>query len=322
MSFWSNKKVIVLGGGGFIGSHVTELLVEEEADVTVVVRSERSSNNLRKVKNKIKTVKKNLQSLDDCRNIIKGHDIVFNLAAKTGGVGHNAKHHARMFYDNASISTMLLEAAHLENVERCEYTSTADIYPGNCTIPTPESEGFKNEPELTSRGYGWAKRMAELQTQFYAEEYGMKISVIRVPGAYGPRDDFEKERCHVIPSFIMKTLEADSSISIWGSGEQTRAFIYVKDVARGILDVTEKYPTCKPVNIGPNEDISIKNLAEMIINILNKDLKIEFDLSKTVGFQRKLPDITLAKSIINWNPKYSLEEGLKETIGWYKESLN
>ena len=321
MTFWKDKKVTVVGGGGFLGSHVVELLANEGSKVKAVVRSQRSLENLHNIKDKISIIQKSLNSVEDCREVVKNSDVVFNLAARVGGVGYNVKHPARMFFDNAFISSILLEAAHVENVERYELTSTVDVYSNNCIIPTPESEGFKDEPEKTSAGYGWAKRMAERQAIFYNEEYGMNISIVRPAGIYGPRDDFDKERSHVIPSLIMKILEAESSISIWGSGKQKRSFVYVKDVARGILDTTEKYAVAKPLNLGTDIEIEIKDLASLIIKQTGRNLNMEFDLSKPEGYNRKKPDISMAKSKIQWSPKYSLEEGIRETLTWYTESI-
>lgn len=320
MTFWQDKKVVIVGGGGFLGSHVTELLVKEGANVKAITRSSRSMQNLYWIKNKINITQKDLGSLEDCRSAVKGSDIVLNLAARVGGVGYNVKHPARMFFDNAYVSIMLLEAAHLENVERYELTSTVDVYANTCTIPTPETEGLKDEPEVTSAGYGWAKRMAELQARFYSQEYGMKIAVVRPAGIYGPRDDFDKERSHVIPSLIMKVLETKSSISIWGSGKQKRSFVYVKDVAQGVLDATEKFTVASPLNLGTETEIEIRDLAALIVKITGRDLKMEFDLTKPEGYNRKKPDVSKAKSEIQWNPKYSLEEGIRETIEWYKGS--
>ena len=317
MSFWDEKKVLVTGGGGFIGSHLVERLLQHGSKVRVVGRSEKPINLINCLK-KIDYVKADLSKMENCMKVVHRMDAVFHLASKVAGIEYNVAHPADMFKTNTLLNLMILEASRKENVERYQCTSSICVYPRYCKVPTPESEGFKDDPEPTVLGYGWAKRTAELQARFYAKEYGMKIAIIRPTNAYGPRDDFSLETSHVIPALIRKVYESDDAITVWGSGNQTRSFIYVEDLARAMMEVTEKYAVADPVNIGTEEEVTIRDLAHLIVKLSGKNLLVKFDSNKPEGQPRKFADITKAKEKINWRPKFTLKEGLEKTIDWYK----
>ncbi|KAJ8136677.1 hypothetical protein OY671_010110, partial [Metschnikowia pulcherrima] len=160
-----------------------------------------------------------------CRRACKGQDVVLNLAAVVGGVGYNSKHHASSFRDNMTLQSNVLEAARSEGVARYLVVSTALLYPRDCRIPTPESEGFRDAPEATNRGYGWAKRMGEYSGQAYAEEYGMSVAIVRPYNAYGPRDHYDPEKSHVIAALVRRVCMGESPLKVWGDGKSTRAFL-------------------------------------------------------------------------------------------------
>jgi GDP-L-fucose synthase len=317
--FWEGKKVLVTGGAGFIGSHLVEKLIGLGSHVRVADNLEKGNlNNLQSFIEKIEFVNTDLTQYENCEKAVKGMDIIMHLAAKVGGVGYNISHPATMYERNVLLNTLVLDAAKNENVERYLCTSSACVYPRYCTIPTPETEGFEDEPEVTNRGYGWAKRMAELQAQFYKEEYGMKIAIVRPYNAYGPRATFNLEEAHVIPSLIKKTFDTNDQLVVWGNGEQSRAFVYVKDIVNGMILATEKYAVADPLNIGTDEEIKIKDLANLIVKLSGKTIKIIFDSSKPAGQPRRNADITKAKKVVGYKPEISLEEGLKTTIDWYR----
>jgi len=317
LSFWSERKVLVTGGGGFIGSHLVERLLRYGSKVRVAGRSEKQIN-LVNCLEKIDYVSADLSKMENCIKVVHRMDVVFHLASKVAGIEYNVAHPAEMFETNTLLNLMMLEASRIENVERYQCTSSICVYPRYCEVPTPETEGFKDDPEPTVLGYGWSKRVAELQARFYANEYGMKIAIIRPTNAYGPRDDFSPETSHVIPALIRKVYESNDVITVWGSGNQTRSFIYVEDLARAMMEVTEKYAVADPINIGTEEEIIIKDLANLIIKISGKNICVKFDLTKPEGQPRKFADITKAKEKINWRPNFTLKEGLKKTIEWYK----
>ena len=317
-SFYKGKNVLVAGGGGFIGSHLVELLVESGARVRVAQRTY-PSKNLTAVLSKIEFMPTDLSQLEECLKATKGMEIVFDLAAKVGGVQYNTNHPGTMFFSNSILSLNMLEAARVERVDRFMCASSTCVYSPTATVPNQEEDGFKDNPDESNIGYGWAKRTAELGAKFYAREFGMKIATVRPANVYGPRDDFDSETSHVIPALIKKVCESTESIDIWGSGNQTRSFVYVKDVARAILLATEKYAVVDPINIGTDEEVTIKELIDLIIRISGKDLAVRFDTSKPEGQIRKAASISRIREKLNWSPSYSLEEGLKETIEWFKE---
>jgi len=212
----------------------------------------------------------------------------------------------------------MIEAARVEEVERFLVVSSACVYPHDAKIPTSETEGFKNEPEPTNGGYGWAKRMAEKLGMYYAEEFGMKVGIVRPYNAYGPRDHFNPKSSHVIPALIKRVMDGENPVTVWGSGKQSRAFLYVDDLADGMIQAIEKYPVPNPINLGTNEEITIKELIKMIIHIIGSDTKVIFDVGKPDGSPRRNSDNVKAKEHIGFQPKIGLDEGLRKTIVWYK----
>jgi GDP-L-fucose synthase len=320
MSFWNGKRVLVTGGAGFIGSHLAQALLAEGASVRVADNLENGSiANLSSIRDHVEFLKLDLTELENCRKAVNGMQAVRNLAARVGGVGYNLQHPGQMLTHNLLLGTMVLEAARLAGVERFLCVSSACVYPRYCTMPMPEAEGFRDLPEPTNLGYGWAKRSAEMQAQLYAQEYGVRVAIVRPYNTYGPRDHFELERSHVIPALIKKILDNQDPVVVWGSGEQTRAFVYVKDVVTGMLLATEKYPEAVPLNIGTEEEISIRDLVKEICEISGREPQITFDVSKPSGQPRRNADITKAKSLIGYQPHISLRDGLERTINWYVE---
>lgn len=320
-NFWQNKKVVVTGGAGFIGSHLVEMLVDFGALVTVVDNLENGRlDYLNKVRDKIIFLQEDMRDLKKAKKVCRGQKIVLNLAAKVGGVDFNQQHLGTMFRDNVMINTNVLEAAREAQIERFLVVSSACVYPRHCTIPTPEAEGFKDNPEPTNEGYGWAKRVGEIQGKLYAREFGMKIGIARPYNTYGPRDHFEPEKSHVIPALVKRIYDGENPLTIWGDGEQSRSFVYVTDVAKGLLEVAEKYSIADPLNIGSNEEIKIKDLVKLIIKLSGKSLKLYFDKTKLVGQPRRNCDNTKAKEKIGFKTQVNLEQGLKKSINWYLKS--
>ena len=308
------------GGGGFIGSHLVERLVRSGALVRVLSRStEKVRWNLRDCLDRIELIQGDLSRLEDCVRSVRSQDAVFNLAGDVGGIGYNFNRHGITFLSNVSVNIVLLEAARLENVERYECTSSTCVYSREKSLCAKEEDGFVGDPEPTVLGYGWAKRVAELQARFYAADYGIKVAIVRPSNAYGPRDDFSPETSHVIPALIRRVFESSNDITVWGSGRQTRSFVYVEDVVRGIMDVTERYAVADPINLGTQEEITIEELVKLIIRLIGKNLRLRFDASKPEGQPRKFADISKAREKIGWKAEFALEDGLRKTISWYKD---
>lgn len=321
MNFWKGKKVLVTGGAGFIGSHLVDELTKSSARITVAdVLPKNKTKNLKYLKNSVKYIESDLRILENCLKATKSCEVVFNLAAKVGGVHYNIAHPATMFSDNVTININMLEAARKAGVERYLTVSSACVYPRFCTIPTPEVEGFDKDPEPTNFGYGWAKRMSELAAKTYAEEFGMKIGIVRPYNTYGPRDRFEEERSHVTPALIKRAIDGEDPFIVWGTGTQTRAFIYVKDLVKGMILALENYPVPDPINLGTDNEITIRELVTLILKIAKKKPKVVFDTTKPEGQPRRNCDNTKAKKILGFEAKTPLTEGLAETIEWYQSN--
>jgi GDP-L-fucose synthase len=319
MSFWSQKRVVVTGGRGFIGSHLVERLLEVCANVKVAdsAHPNGATNDFATVDVEFHQV--DLADPENCRRICRGADIVMHLAAKIRGVGYNVKHHGEMFFSNAVMNLHMMEAARLEGVDRFLCVSTVGVYPKECKVPTPEEDGFKGEPEDSGYGYGWSKRQAEVQARCYKNEYGMKIAIVRPWNVYGPRMDFDLETAPVVSSQIRKVLQAKDVLTVWGDGEQSRSFTYVSDEVAGMMLAVERYPEADPLNIGTSEEIKIKDLVRLIVRLTGKNLKIVFDTGKPTGAARRCPDISKASRLIGYQPEVSMGEGLQKTIAWYRE---
>lgn len=317
-NFWKNKKVLVTGGTGFIGSHLLEKLLEKESIVTVLdhIKPEKLKH-IEHIKQKIRLINGDCDNLQDALKGAEGQDIVMNLAARVGGIEYNRTHQGSILARNLGIGTNVLEAAKQMKVERFLVVSSACVYPHDALVPTPETEGFKNGPEPTNGGYGWAKRVAELLGKYYAEEYGMNIGIVRPYNAYGPRDHFDPEKSHVIPALIRRVFQKENPLLVWGSGKQTRAFLYVEDLAEGMIAAIEKYPVPEPINLGTDEEVSIKELIEKIITISGLKIKVQFDTSKPDGSPRRNSNNSRAMDLLGFKASTSLTDGLKKTIEWY-----
>ena len=301
MSFYKNKRVFVTGGTGFIGAHLVRALKSVGAKVTAPSRQEAD-----------------LSQADAVKRAIAGHDLVFHLAAAVGGIHYNQTHPASLLHQNLLPTLNVLEASRKTKVNRMLMVSSACVYPRFCTVPTPETEGFKNEPEPSNYGYGWSKRMAEILAKTYVQEYGMKIGIVRPYNAYGPGDNFDQDRSHVIPALIKKVIDGENPLVVWGDGSATRSFIFVSDVVIGMMLAMEKYPVPDPINLGTTEEISIKNLAELIIKLSGKKTKIKFDPSKPNGQPRRNCAVSKAKKILNFTAKTKLKQGLPQVINYYR----
>ena len=317
MSFeWKNKRVLITGGAGFIGSYLTELIVQEAATVTVVDDLSRGQlGHLARVINDIRFVQADLRYLDACEGVCSGQDVVLNLAAPVFGLEYSVRHHGEMLTSSLMISSNVLEAARRKGVSRCLVCSSSCVYPDDALVPTPESEAERGSPESANRGYGWAKRIAEAQAQYYAEEYGMEIAIGRPFNAYGPRDYIEGEKAHVIPALIQKALTAAEPIRVWGSGNQTRSFVHARDIALGLKLITERYACADPVNIGHDEETTIRDLITRICRLAAKPCEVVFDTSKPEGAGRKAADTTKLRAVtLGFVPSVTLDQGLEEML--------
>jgi len=248
-------------------------------------------------------------------------DIVIHLAAAVGGIGANRKHPARFFYDTAIMGMLMIEHARRFNVEKFLSIGTVCSYPKFSPTPFREENLWEGYPEETNAPYGLAKKMLLVQLQAYRQEYNFPGIYLIPVNLYGPRDNFDLESSHVIPALIRKFLEARASgspaVSVWGSGNATREFLYVEDAAEAIALAAEKYSKAEPVNLGSGQEISIYKLAHLIQELTGYQGAIEWDSSKPDGQPRRFLDTSRAEKEFGWQAKTDFREGLQRTIQWY-----
>ena len=226
------------------------------------------------------------------------------------------QHHGEMLYNNTVIQLQMLEAARQNDIKRFLVVSSSCVYPDDAPAPTPELQTMTGLPERVNEGYGWAKRIAELQARYYHDEYGMNIAICRPFNPYGGRYRWSGEKSHVIPILVKRVLDGQDPLVVWGSGRQRRTFLHARDTARLMMIVTERYPQAKPVNIGYDDDISIAELVSLICDLSGKHPKIVFDTSKPEGRFRKSADAALLRRISNnYEPEIDLRRGITDLLG-------
>lgn len=313
-NYWTNKRVIVTGGAGFLGSFVVQKLKDRGASDIIIPRIE--EYNLID-KNDIERLFKNTLIGIDPANMV-----IIHLAANVGGIGANREHPAEFFYDNLMMGVELMHQAWKNGVGKFTAIGTVCAYPKFTPVPFKEDDLWIGYPEETNAPYGLAKKMMLVQSQAYREQYNFNSIFLLPVNLYGPRDNFNPRSSHVIPALIRKVIEAqergDKEIVAWGDGSPTREFLYVEDAADGIVSATENYNESEPVNLGSGYEISIKDLTEMIIKLTGFTGELKWDTSKPNGQPRRGLDVTRAKQKIGWSAKMNFETGLVNTIEWYK----
>jgi len=309
MGFWDNRRVVVTGGSGFLGSFVVARLHSAGAKEVVVPRSR--DYDLRE-----KSQAERLYR--DARP-----DVFIHLAAVVGGIGANRANPGRFFYDNAAMGLHAIEAGRVAGLEKFVCVGTICSYPKFTPIPFREADFWNGYPEETNAPYGLAKKMLLVQLQSYRQQYGMNGIYLIPVNLYGPRDNFDLETSHVIPALIRKCLDAKDSaaseIVAWGTGTATREFLYVKDAADAIVIAAEKYSKPDPVNLGSGQEISIRDLLEQIRTLTGFSGSIGWDSSKPDGQPRRCLDTSRAFAEFGWRATVSLSEGLPNTIDWFQE---
>jgi GDP-L-fucose synthase len=305
--FWTNKRVVVTGGAGFLGSFVVERLKERGCKDVTVPRSREHD-----LRDRDAIVRLYRQSRPE---------IVIHLAAVVGGIGANRTNPGRFFYDNAIMGIQLMEYARQFGIDKFVALGTVCAYPKFTPIPFQEHHLWDGYPEETNAPYGLAKKMLLVQAQSYRAQYGFNAIYLLPVNLYGPRDNFDLESSHVIPAMIRKCVEAKEAgkkeIVLWGDGSPSREFLYVEDAAEAILLAAERYDGDQPVNLGTGEEIRIRELAELIKNEVGFQGRIDWDPTKPNGQPRRCLDVSRAKNLFDFHPACPFREGIRKTVEWF-----
>lgn len=304
----SQKRVVVTGGAGFLGSFLVEALRARGVADLVVPRSRDYD---------LVDIAAVRRLLSDARP-----DVIFHLAARVGGIGANRENPGRFFYENLQMGVQLVEESRRAGVEKLVLTGTICAYPKFAPIPFREDDLWSGYPEETNAPYGLAKKMLLVQAQAYRQQYGTNAITLFPVNLYGPRDNFDLHSSHVIPALIRKIdaamQQGADTVEIWGDGTPTREFLYAEDCAEGLVLAAEHYDGADPVNLGSGREIAIADLAALIGRLLGYEGRFVYDASKPNGQPRRCLDVTRAKERFGFVAKTDFEEGLRKTIDWWK----
>ena len=320
---WTQKRVTVGGGCGFLGSYLVPALVARGASVTVIDNLENGERSaLDAVRDSVRFVEADLRDRSTCDELLIGTELFINLAANASGVAFSRTHHGEMLIDNLLCGLVPLQAAVRHAVPRIVLTSSSCVYPDDAVVPTPELDPFTGSPETVNQGYGWAKRVQELTAGYLSKETGIRVTILRPFNMYGANYPWRSdEKAHVIPSLVKRVLDDENPLVVWGSGQQRRNFLHGSDAAEAIIRVIESGAE-GPVNIGYEDDTSIAELVDLICDVTGRSPKIVFDRSRPDGAARKSADSTRLRALTDsYEPRVSLRQGIEEMVDWYQRTF-
>jgi GDP-L-fucose synthase len=316
--FYRDKRVLVTGGTGFVGTHFVRALLDRNAKVRIPVHKRQPHFQHEAVE----PVPCDITRLDDCLRICEKVDYVIHAAGAVAAAGVTVTNPMSAIASNLILTVRILEAAWSMEVKRILiFSSGTTAYPA-VDYPIKEEEMWDAPPHPVYFGYGWMRRYLELLSQFVVSKSKMSIAICRPTAVYGRYDDFNPLTSHVIPALLLRAIEKQNPYVVWGTGKEIRDFLHITDLVRGCLLLLEKYAVCDPVNIGYGKSVTVKRLVEVILKATGHEKAVvEFDTSKPTTIPVRMVETTKAKEILGFEPKVSLEDGLLDTVNWYKKTL-
>jgi GDP-L-fucose synthase len=302
---FADRKIVVTGGAGFLGSGVVAQLRARGADDVLVPR----------------TATMDLRERDNCRRAVAGADLVIHMAARVGGIGFNRENPATLFYENLIMGAQLMEEARLAGVRKFVALGTVCAYPKFTPVPFREDDLWNGYPEETNAPYGLAKKMLLVQAQAYRQQHGFNAIFLLPVNLYGPGDNFDPRSSHVIPALIRKLWSAkqrgDASVEVWGDGSASREFLYVDDAAEAIVLAAERYDGSEPVNIGSGMEITVMDLVTLLSELIGFTGAIRWDRTKPNGQPRRSLDVSRASEQFGFRASTDFVTGLRQTVEWW-----
>ncbi|UCE47604.1 MAG: NAD-dependent epimerase/dehydratase family protein [Phycisphaerales bacterium] len=314
-TFYEDKKVLVTGGTGFVGTHIVQELLKHGARVIVPIHN----RPLASPDSDVEIVQADLTHPEDCLRATRGVDFVFHAAGVVTGAGVTALDSMSAITANLVLTSRILEAAWATDVDRVLIFSSSTGYPV-ADYPITEDEFWSGPTHQSYFGYGWMRRYLERLAEYVASKSQMKIAIVRPTAVYGRFDNFDPVRAHVIPALILKAIERVSPYEVWGTGDEVRDFLHVEDLARGCLMMLENYAECDPINIGYGEMVTVAEIVKMILDATSYvDAEVVFNSTRPTAIPFRMVDTSKAKELLGFEHEISLEEGLNDTVQWYKQ---
>jgi GDP-L-fucose synthase len=305
-----NSKIFLTGGNGFLGRHVYNELIEYGVPAEKIFIPRKKDSDLRR--------------LDECLKVLDGFDIIIHLAANFDGLKYNTEHSAEVFYDNAAMGLNLIEAGRQKGVKKFVLAGTVGSYPKTAPIPFIEQDYWNGLPEQGNDSYGLSKKFVAAQLAAYRQQHGLIGINLVLANMYGPNDHFELTRANVVPALVFKFIEARDKnlpeLVMWGTGQATREFLYVKDAAKAFVKAAANYDAPEPVNIGSGTEVKISDLSQKLADLVGYKGKIVWDKNMPEGQKRRVCDVSLAEKSFGFSAQTGLDQGLKETYEWFLQN--
>jgi GDP-L-fucose synthase len=318
MNYFDGKTVLVTGGTGFVGTNFVKELSNFNLKIIVPIHKRELSFKSKK----IHTINADLTNIDDCLKVCQNVDYIFHAAGMVSAARMTVNNPMTAISTNLIVTLRILEAAMKQNVKKILLFSSGTTGYPKYNHAVSEEEMFNDDPAEIYYGYGWSRRYTELLGNFASKKSNLKVAICRPTGVYGSYDDFDPSTSHVIPALIKRAIDKENPYVVWGDGEEIRDFLHVRDLVRGCFLLLEKNANSDPVNIGSGKEYKIKDIVKTILNLTNnKDVNIEFDNTKPTTIPVRKVNVDKAKKLLGFEMKISLEDGLKETIDWYKTKI-